>query len=345
MPKIFIGHDSVLDDVLAEVAHSLKKRGYEVVRGDVQPSSIQKKTKIELWEAFYEDTDILLISSRITLDSEILSSFKRLRGIVFPTIGINSCDIKAATELGIIIANGATSENVECMAEATVMLISSLFLRLPWKLNLFQENIPRPSSNQFSSRMLAGKKVGFFGFGRIAQETVKRLSGWKVEIFSCTRTPKHEEWSNVKFVSLEELFCESDIISINVPLTEQTENSVDWNLLSLMKPGSFLVNTARGKIVNEDALYKALESKILAGAAIDVFATEPLPIDHPLRQLENVILTQHMIGHTRELFDSLVPAAVENTVSIIEGRLPKYICNPSVISNCKVFGLQNASDF
>ncbi|GAB1542621.1 phosphoglycerate dehydrogenase [Scytonema sp. NUACC21] len=331
MPKIFISYDNVLDDVLGSVADLLVDRGYEVIRGAVQPLPTQIISKQERWKDFFHNTDILLISSRVTLDRELLLSFKQLQGVVFPTIGINSCDIEAATELGIIVANGATPENAESLAEATVMLMSSLFLELPWKLNLLQKNTPRPSSNQFSSRMLAGKKVGFFGFGRIAQETVKRLSGWNVEILSFTRTPKPKEWPNVKFVPLKKLFCESDIISINVPLTPNTKNSVDWNLLSSMKPGSFLVNTARGGIVNEDALYRALQSNILAGAAIDVFEEEPLRLNHPLRRLDNVILTQHMIGHTRELFDSLIPTAVENVVSILERKFPKYICNPNVI--------------
>jgi phosphoglycerate dehydrogenase-like enzyme len=310
MCKIFIAYDNVLQDVLENINKRLLYKGYEVIydnNGSSLESNIYSK---EVWNNFFLDSDVLIVSSRVVLDRELLKYARRCRGVVFPTIGYNSCDIEAA--------------------EATVMLISALLLELPWKINHFRSNLSRPSSSQFSSRMLSGKKIGFLGFGRIAEQTVKRLQGWQYsEILAHTRSPKHT-CSGVRYVSIEELFSESDIVSINVPLSSTTRNLVDWPLLSIMKTGSLIVNTSRGGILNEDALCRALKNKILAGAAIDVFEVEPYPPGQPLRQFDNVILTQHMIGHTREMFDSFAPASVENVVSIIEGRLPKYICNPQV---------------
>jgi D-3-phosphoglycerate dehydrogenase len=275
---------------------------------------------------------VVLVSSRTPLSRPLLAGARRLRGVVFPSIGTDSCDVAAATELGIPVANGATPENVESMAEATVMLAVALLLELPVRQHQFATCAARPAPSALTSRMLAGRTVGLVGFGRIARAVVGRLAGWRVDrVLAATRTPDPAGWPDVEFVELDVLLAASDVVSVHLPLTGETRGLLGESRLRRMRPDSVLVNTARGGIVDEAALARVLDDGPVSGAAIDTFATEPVPPDHPLRRRHDVILTQHIIGHTRELFDSLAPMAVENVACLLAGRRPRYLRNPEVL--------------
>ncbi|WP_308014544.1 NAD(P)-dependent oxidoreductase [Nocardia coffeae] len=272
----------------------------------------------------------MLISSRTVLSNDLLDWAPRLRGIVFGSIGTNSCDVDHATSRGILVANGATSENVESVAEATVVLMAALLGELLPKIGEFRHP-PGRQVAALSSRMLRGRTIGFLGFGRIARQAHRRLQGWSVgRTLAWTRTPA-EGFPDVEFTDLATVLAHSDVVSVHLPLSARTRGLLDHRALASMKSGAVLVNTARGGIVDEQALAEVLRSGHLAGAALDTFAQEPPPPDHPLAQCHNTILTNHNAGHTGDLFASLVPAAVENTTALLDGRLPAYLANREAV--------------
>jgi D-3-phosphoglycerate dehydrogenase / 2-oxoglutarate reductase len=331
---VFVGSDHVLGEILDRAAEELRGRGVDVVRGPAQPPPARTLYTPEEWDRYAGRAEAVLVSSRTLLPRSLLAATPRLRGIVFGSIGCDSCDLDAATEMGIVVANGATPENANSMAEAVVMLAVALLLELPDKQRRFARLAPRRPPHAITSRTLAGRTLGLVGFGRTARAVVRRLAGWDLaEIRVHTRSrPDPARWPQVRFVTLGELLAASDVVSIHVPATDQTRGMIGAAELAAMKPGSMLINTARGGIVDEDALARALAEGHLAGAAIDTYAQEPPPADHPLRGVDTVIGTGHVIGHTREMFDSLAPAAVDNVTSILAGRLPRYVCNPEVVA-------------
>ena len=322
--KVFVATDRALGPTLAKLADALAERRVAVVR-PAGSSAMRALSPEEVGDA-----TVVVVSSRTPVSRAFMASVPALRGVVYPSIGIESCDVAAATELGVVVANGATLENVESMAEATTMLIAALRLELPVKQRHFRE--PRPAPGRPSGAMVAGSTVGLIGFGRIAKAVTRRLDGWGARVLSHTRTPPAKTaWPQVTFVDLPTLLAESDVVSLHLPLTAATRNLIGAKELAMMKSGSCLINTSRGGLVDERSLVDALRKGRLGGAAIDTFAVEPPAPNHPLGQCENVILTAHDVGHTRDLFDSLVPTAVENVMRILGGTVPAHVCNPAVL--------------
>jgi phosphoglycerate dehydrogenase-like enzyme len=182
------------------------------------------------------------------------------------------------------------------------------------------------------ARMVRGKTIGLIGMGRTARGVVERLAGWDV------RLQAHDPYvalevapAGVRMVDLPTLLRTSDVVSVHVTLTSETRHMLGEAELRLMQPHAYLVNTARGGAIDEQALYRVLRDGVIAGAALDVFEEEPLALESPLRTLDNVILTPHMIGHSRELMAALPPAAAENVLRALRGEPPLYVKNPEVL--------------
>jgi phosphoglycerate dehydrogenase-like enzyme len=272
--------------------------------------------------------DALIAASSVTVSRTLLASADRLRGIVSPTTGIEGFDLAAATELGIIIANGQTTENVESMAEATILLILAALYDLHGSEAVLRENRPRPA--QVSARMLGGKTVGMIGFGRIARAVAARLAAWNVSIQAYTRRVPANQ-GDVRFVGLDQLLQTSDVVCVLATLNKDTQGLLNAERLALLKPEAVLVNTARGAIIEEQALCALAKQRPDLRFALDVFATEPLPPNNPLRALPNAILTPHMVGQSREAYTALPDSAVENVQALLADHLPRYVCNPDVI--------------
>ena len=273
---------------------------------------------------------ILVCSSNCPVHREMLESAKNLRAIVVPAIGTEMLDVPAATARGIVIANGATPENFESMAEATVLFMLASFYQLHRSEALLRDMQPRPG--QLYARMLKGSTIGLIGLGRIARGVVARLQGWGVEFLAYTpRAATTVAPAGVRFVPLEELLVKSDIVSIHAGLNNETRGMLDAGRVRLMKPGAVLVNTSRGGIVDEQALCDAVLEKRIAGIALDTFSREPLPADSPLRDIPNAILTPHIVGHTLDSILSLNRTVVANLERVIAGMTPVHVRNPEVL--------------
>lgn len=272
--------------------------------------------------------DALIAASNFACPRALLASADRLRGIVSPTTGIEGFDLAAATEFGILVANGQTAENVDSMAEATILLMLAALYDLHGSEAVLRENRPRPAP--VSARMLGGKTVGMIGYGRIARAVAARLAAWNVSIQAYVRRVPADRGA-VRFVGLDELLRTSDVVCVLATLNRDSEGLLDADRLALLKPEAVLVNTARGALIDEPALVALAKARPDLRLALDVFTEEPLPPASPLRDLPNAILTPHMVGQSREYYTALPDVAVAAVQHLLAGQVPPYICNPEAI--------------
>lgn len=330
---VFLCHDYMLVETSDEIARRLAALGIEVIRGPETTPGRKLVYPQERYGELFGRADVMMFSSRSICSREILLAAPRLRGIVNPTIGLETVDLEACRELGIIVGHGATPENFTGMAEATVMLMLMLMYNPKATEEVLRgtRSRPKPTPTDAWARMLCGRAVGLVGLGRIARGVAERLAGFGVRILAHDPFVKADAApAGIALTDLDTLLKSSDIVSLHVSITNSARGLIDERALALMKPTAYLVNTSRGEAVDEAALYRALKEKRIAGAALDNFVVEPLPQESPLRELDNVMLTPHLVGHTQEQFASFPPAAVENITRILRGELPLYCKNPEI---------------
>jgi len=330
---VFLCHDYMLVETFDEIARRLAALGIEVIRGPETTPGRKLVYPQKRYGALFGRADVMMFSSRSICSREILLAAPRLRGIVNPTIGLETVDLEACKELGIIVGHGATPENFTGMAEATVMLMLMLMYNPKATEEVLRgtRSRPKPTPTDAWARMLCGRTVGLVGLGRIARGVAEHLAGFGVRILAHDPFVKADGApAGIELTDLDTLLKSSDIVSLHVSITNSARGLIDERALALMKPTAYLVNTSRGEAVDETALYRVLKEKRIAGAALDNFVVEPLPQESPLRELNNVILTPHLVGHTQDVFASFPPAAVENITRILRGELPLYCKNPEI---------------
>ena len=240
-------------------------------------------------------------------------------------VGYDKVDLAAAAKRQIAVAR-TTGANTPGVAEMALTLILAARRRL--KLN--QKCVESGNWEKNVARATMGSTIGILGYGAIGQAFSELLKGFNCRILAYDPYPKAElmRQNGVELVSLEQLFEEADAISIHVPYSESTHLLVNQHLLSLMKPTAVVVNTSRGNIIDEDALYNALSSGRIGGAALDVFATEPLPTDSPLLSLDNIILTPHVSSQTVESLWNIYKMAIDIAADFFAGKDSPHILNP-----------------
>ena len=329
-PVVFIPRDNVLDDVLNEIAQCLGENHVRVVRGEMAAPGCHVESACTI-PAGLASADVAMLTMRTACTAAMLDGAPNLRGIVYPTIGVESLDLEAADDRGIIVGHGAMPENFLGVAEATVMLMLMLLYNPIACSDVLhgRRARPEPRADAVWSRMMRGRTIGMVGFGRIGKAIAHRLQGWQVRILA--NDPYIEPASlpvGVEGGDFATVMRQSDIVVVLVAITPQTQGIIDAQALSMMKPDAYLVNVSRGQAIDEVALAQALQQRRIAGAALDVFCIEPLPLTSELRKLDNIFLTPHMIGQTKEVFQAIVPTAVENITRLLAGELPLYCKNP-----------------
>lgn len=241
-------------------------------------------------------------------------------------VGFDAIDIQAATKQGIVVTYtpGLLDDSV---ADYTFALLLALARRVPEG----HASVQNGGWKVAWGNDVAGKTLGLIGLGRIGMAVARRASGFAMRLLARNRKPKPEaEKLGVKFVPLDELLAQSDFISLHAALTPETRGILGEAQFHKIKPGAFLINTARGALVDEAALTKALVDNRLAGAALDVFATEPLPADSPLRTIPNLLLSPHQASSSRETGERVSLAAAKAIVDLMQGRQPVNMLNPEV---------------
>ena len=308
--------------VVQDCVEGLSRLGHAVVVYE-DPAAFQQAA------AHLTPADVVLAAPPFPCSRALMAAAPRLRGIVSPITGVDGFDVAAATELGILIANGQTSENTDSMAEATILLVLAVLYDLHGTEAVLRQHLPRPAHMQ--ARMLREKTVGLIGFGHIARAVAIRLAGWHVTIQAYTRRVRYDAPSHVYFVALEDLLRTSDVVCVLATLNSDSRGLLNAERLRLLKRHAVLVNTARGAIIDETALSEIARQRPDLRFALDIFTTEPLPPQSPLREMPHAILTPHMLGHTQESYAAQPVTAVENVQRILAGQVPRYVCNPDVI--------------
>lgn len=276
------------------------------------------------------DCEVLLTCGAYSCTAEAIDSMPSLMGIAALAAGTESIDIPAATQRGLVVAHSPTPQNVTSMAEASVMVILASLYRLLETESRFRQGWNRPNTPY--ARTLSGKTVGLIGFGKIARAVAHRLCNWDVRIITYSpRANLSELPAYVHSVNLEALLRESDVVSLHAGLHDGNRGLVNEWFLQHVKPGAVLVNTARGGLIDEEALLRYAQEGKPAYVALDCFQQEPLPADSALRELPDALMTPHMVGHTLEVQDSLVEQGVHNVLDILARRQPTYVRNPEVL--------------
>ncbi len=281
------------------------------------------------------DVHAIVLRTGIQITRELLERADHLLTISRTGGGVDNVDLAAATEKGVIVTSSLGANTTSVIEHAL-----TLILALSKQLFLMDREVRRGNFGiryKNLPRDLQGRTLGVLGFGRIGSGLAQICQrSFQMKILANDDYLPEEAKNNYKswvtFTSKEELFRNSDIITIHIPLTDETKGLVEASLLSLMKPDAFLINTSRGGVIKENDLIEALQKKTLAGAGLDVFEHEPIEPDNPLLKMENVILTPHSAALTKECVVRMAVAGAERVVSLLNGRMPEHIANPEVLS-------------
>jgi len=268
---------------------------------------------------------IIRANGRIT--RRLMEHAPRLKVVGRHGVGLDNVDVAAATDLGIYVVN-TPQANAEAVAEHTLGLMIALFKHI-----VAGDRELRAGNWDARYRLvgheLKGCTLGVVGCGRIGSRVAQMAhAAFDVHILYHDAVPRPELEARLgaKRLGLEELLQRADCVTLHVPLTPATRELIGERELALMKPTAFLINTSRGPVVDEAALIQALQAGRIAGAALDVYATEPLPTDSPLLDVENVIVTPHMAAHTVEALRNMSLVA-KDVIAVLEGREPAHWVN------------------
>ena len=317
-----------------EELDALRAAGHEVVIGrPLDMPGRRAYTEAELTEAC-RDADVVLASHLETISPAVLDAAPRLRLVIVPFIGTDKIDIPAASRLGILVANSPTAENFVAVAEATVGVILMLLKRI--KHNEAKLRRGEWAKREDRGDFLFGKTVGLIGLGRIGTHVSRRLAGWDVRLIAADPYVATDRAAKlgVTLVDLPTLLAEADIVSLHCTLTEETRHLLGEKELRRMKPTALLVNTARGEVVDEEAVARALTEQWIAAAAVDAFVKEPLPAEHPYRTVdpERLILTPHNIAHSEAGRRANLRLALDQILAVGRGEPPAHAVNPDAVA-------------
>ena len=270
-----------------------------------------------------DNIDYILAGGRIEITREVLDQAKSLKMIQRSGVGLDALDLEAIREkkIPLYVNMGINAESV---AEYTLLLMLSCLRKLPTINNNTKNGVWKKQEQGVQTRELRGRTVGIIGMGNIAQTLVCLLKPFNVNILYydlCQKQKDYEIANNMQYVSIDELLENSDIVTIHCSLNEQTKCLINSKTIQLMKDNTILINTARGGIVDIDALAEALKSRKLAYAALDVHSEEPIGDDYPLKEIENVILTPHIGGVTYDSFRMMMRDAFRNIERFDAGDL------------------------
>ena len=314
-----------LDEVGADALKLLAGSGCELV---VPPSygPHRPETLISLLEG----ADAVLASMDHFHDYVLESSQARnLKVISRWGVGYDAIDVPAATRQGIVIAYTPGLLN-EAVADFAFGLLLAMARRIHIAhLQMSQGEWKTPWGDD-----VHGKTLGIVGCGRIGSAMARRASGFSMRVLSYDLCVNPEaERLGVQVVPLDELLAESDFLSLHAALTSQNRGLIDEEQLRRMKPTAYIINTARGALIDEAALLKALHENWIAGAALDAFLVEPLPAEHPLRKAPNILLTPHLASFARGTGERVSLCAAQAIVDLRHGRKPQFVVNPEVFNS------------
>lgn len=313
--------------IAEQAREALREHGCIVECGDARDSEADLIRKLSAF-----DPDALIVrQGRIT--AEVQAAAPGLKVICKHGVGTDNIDIDAATRRGIPVLF-TPGTNADAAAEHTLALILSLTRQIPRQDARIRSGIF--DKKGYDGLELRGRTVGLIGFGRIARRVAELLAPFHVDVrvYHPSATEEALPRHITKVGGVEEIFRTCDVISLHCPLTDDTRNLIDGEAIARMRRGVLLINTARGGLIDEDALVRALRDGHVGGAALDVFQSEPLPPDHALRDLGTVVLTTHVAGISERSFVNMGMQSVHNVLAALERQPldPATVVNPEVLT-------------
>jgi D-3-phosphoglycerate dehydrogenase len=313
MKIVFVESIGVSERLLTETKQYFEEAGHDF---EYYPSRTENADEIIRRVG---DAEIMTVSN-IPITKKIIKACKNLKLINVAFTGVDHIDLKACSERNISVCNASGYATI-AVTELTLGLALGLLRNIP-EMNFQTRNL-KGRDNYLGTEMF-GKTVGVVGTGAIGISVAQMFFNFGCNILAYSKTKKPLYF--VKYVSLKDIFSKSDIISLHIPLNSETKNLINEDLLSLMKPTAILINTARGQIINYDALSKMLKENRIAGAAIDVYETEPpIPEKHPILSAPNTVLLPHLGYATEEAMLKRLNIVIKNIESFFEDNLQNKI--------------------
>jgi len=322
-PRVFVSHGMRAFREGGDVLAPLRERTRcEVWAGSGSPQPEQLRASVRDCEGL-----LCLLTDRI--DAELIEASPRLRVISSCSVGVDHVDLAAASARGIRVGN-TPGVLTETTAELAFALMLAASRRVAECDRFVRAGLWTPERrwqpDMFLGRDLFGATLGVVGLGPIGRAVAARARAFGMHVLGCSRSRREDV--DIEQVELAELLVRADVVSLHVALTPQTQGLLDARALARMKRGAILVNTARGGLVDEEALVAALTSGAIAAAALDVFAGEPLAATSPLMRLDNVVLTPHVGSATTRTRRRMAELAVENLLAGLAGQPLPHCANP-----------------
>ncbi len=297
----------------------LEERGYELVRGTASDEETICREAADC-------EGMIVRTAKVT--RKIMNAIPNLKAVSRHGVGVDAIDVSAATELGIQVTNGPLS-NYESVAEHTVTLLMACAHHIV-QMDHAVRNGDWDARNRVRLTEMTGKTVGIIGLGRIGRAVAQRLAlGMNMKIIGFDAYVNAETLPD--YIELKkdakEVYQQADFVSLHCPATEETKGSVNKECFDLMKESAFLINCARGEVVNEEDLIQALQEHKIAGAGLDVLSLEPPKADNPLFDMDNVILSPHCGAHSRETFQKMALHAAMGVDEVLSGKEVSWSVN------------------
>jgi len=317
------------------VTRKIPKVGLSEITGrydtEVNPES-RRLNKDEIIQGV-KGKDALLCTLTDMIDEDIIQEGTSLKVISNYAVGYDNIDVEAATRRGIAVTN-----TPGVLTDATAELAFGLMLTVARNMVKGDRFVRKDSFEGWDPTLmvgseLKGKTLGIIGMGNIGSAVAEKSAAFGMDLIYHNRSRVEcvEKELGADYVEMEDLLERSDFVSLHVPLNEETNGMIGWHELEVMKDSAYLINTARGEVVDEEALIEALRSKKIAGAGVDVFADEPYGANPDYYDLKNVVLTPHLGSASRRARGGMARMAADNLIAVLEGRVPENIVNPEVL--------------
>lgn len=316
------------------LTHRLHEDGMEILNGKVEVKIVDTGKPEEMLPHLIDAEGLII---RIgSIDRQTMLAAKNLKVIGRPGVGVDDVDVAAATELGIpvVIAPGANTRSVAEHAFALMFATAKDLLNSDAKTRSGHFGV----RNNYKAFELLEKTIGLVGYGNIGRELAGLCSaiGMKVKVYDPFIRPEKIVQQGFGYASdLAEVLRGSDVISLHVPLSESTRNLINSEQLSMMKPNAILINCARGGVVNEAALAESLKNKAIHSAGLDVFAEEPVQAENIWAELDNIVITPHMAGLTKEAASGVATMAAKGVLAVISREKWPYVANKEVYKHLR----------
>ncbi|MDD4160330.1 MAG: hydroxyacid dehydrogenase [Synergistaceae bacterium] len=322
--------DIVVVECEVRELHMLMSEAGSVRFGDPGCKYTDEKELIDL----IGDADAVVCTARGKFTRNVIASAKNLKIIAKCGSVPNNIDLEAATEYGVAVTY-TPGANMVSVAEHALTLMMALLKLMPKSTEIQKSGGWKSEALQASE--LTGKTVGIIGFGAAGSSLAEMLKPFNADLlcFDPYADPEKIARAGAKSVDMDTLLRHSDVISLHCQLCDETRGFIDRKKLQKMKKSAYLVNTARGALVDEEALAEALREKCIAGAGIDVYSMEPTSADNPLLALDNVLCTPHLAGWTKECLARETQGTTDSVIQILKGQIPDNLLNQGYLKNLK----------